>query len=793
MVVSIALLGFGASGTILALFPKIGQNDPEATLGWLAILTGVSMLGAFLLTNWFPFDSFSIAWEVKQVGILLIDYLALASPFFFSGMAVGILLSAYYQAAGGIYATNLFGAAIGCVFALAVPPYIGGGGTVFLSSGLAVLAAVICITKSAPSFKFNPSMADDGMPRSRYFSIIYILLTLCLAFFVLVDFGLRITGTNGLKMLELRLSPYKSLSYALLYPDAEIISQRWNAFSRVDLVRSGGIRSLPGLSYRYLEPPPPEDGLFIDGDELSPVLHSEADLGFAEFMPSALAFLFHPTAQTLVLDPRGGLDILTALNLGAQGVTAVEVNPLTIEAASHIYNDPRVEVIVDSGRSYTRKSADSYDVIILSLVTSYHPVRSGAYSLSEDYRNTLESYQDAIKRLNPHGILVITRWLQDIPSESLRAFGLSVAALESLGKDPRTNIIAMRGYNTATIFIKNDPFEQREIEQAKEFADQRAFDLIYAPNLNPEEANQHNILPESIYYEAFSDLLNTVPREEFFRDYPFDVTPISDDRPFFGHYFKWSQARQVMLEFGKIWQPFGGAGYFVLIALLLLSTILAGIIVLLPAFILRASNRKQVPKGQTTRKYSFKMLAYFGFIGLAFLLVEIPLIQRFILFLGNPSYAMTTVLFTLLLFSGLGSSVSRRVPLKLTLGLLVILLFVLPLLIPAITNLTLGLAVMTRICLTVILLAPVGFLMGFPFPGGIRWMTEKIQQDAPSVPWVWGVNGAASVIAAVLAALLALSFGFSWVFRLGALCYAGALLLVWMVTPRPEPSPPPPR
>ena len=141
LVVSVALLGFGASGTILAIFPKIGQRDPQTNLGWLAIMTGISMLGAFLLTNWLPFDSFSIAWDSRQVWILIMHYLALASPFFFSGMAVGILLTAYSQVAGGIYAVNLSGAAVGCVIALAAPLYIGGEGNVNLSCGLAALAA----------------------------------------------------------------------------------------------------------------------------------------------------------------------------------------------------------------------------------------------------------------------------------------------------------------------------------------------------------------------------------------------------------------------------------------------------------------------------------------------------------------------------------------------------------------------------------------------------------------------------------------------------------------------------
>ena len=790
LVVSVALLGFGASGTILAIFPKIGQRDPQTNLGWLAIMTGISMLGAFLLTNWLPFDSFSIAWDSRQVWILIMHYLALASPFFFSGMAVGILLTAYSQVAGGIYAVNLSGAAVGCVIALAAPPYIGGEGSVTLSCGLAALAAVICLTKAIPTTNSSPASDESSDQRYLFSSVIYILLTVALVLFFLVDFGLRISGNKGLKILDLHLSPYKSLSYALLYPDSEVISQRWNAFSRVDLVRSAGIRSLPGLSYRYLELPPPEDGLLMDGDELSPVVHPNADLSFADFLPSALAFRMRSNANTLVLEPRGGLDIITALTLGAGSVTAVEVNPLNIEAAKHIYSDPRVQLVVESGRSYARKSNENFDVIIFSLATSYHPVRSGAYSLAEDYRNTLESYQDALELLNPDGILVITRWLQDIPSESLRAFGLGVTALESSGINPKENIIAIRGYNTATIFVKNNPFSPDEIELIKEFADKRAFDLIYAPGLSQEDVNQHNILQEPVYYQAFTELLDTSPRSDFYRNYTFDVSPPNDDHPFFGHYFKWSQTKQVMVEFGKTWQPFGGAGYFVVLALLVLSTVLASVIILLPAVTTRARNRELAPKSGAPERFVYNFLVYFGLIGIAYLLVEIPLIQRFILFLGHPSYAMTTVLFTLLLFSGLGSSMSRRIPLKLALVILVFFLLFIPSLLPVIINQTLGLALTTRIGLTVILLAPVGFLMGIPFPGGIRWMILK-NHNAPSIPWVWGVNGAASVIAAVLAALLALSFGFNWVFRLGALCYAGALLLVWLATRQDLALPPP--
>jgi hypothetical protein len=302
--------------------------------------------------------------------------------------------------------------------------------------------------------------------------------------------------------------------------------------------------------------------------------------------------------------------------------------------------------------------------------------------------------------------------------------------------------------------------------------------------MRPEEANRYNILPEPVYYRNFKALLESDPRETFYAAYPFEVSPPSDDRPFFGHFFKWSQAGQVFAELGKTWQPFGGAGYFVILALLILAVCMAAVIILLPAPIAyrRAARQGAVPAPDVSLdlRATIPYLLYFGLIGLAFLLVEIPLIQRFILFLGHPSYALTTVLFTLLFFSGLGSQTSARLPLRHTLGLLAILLFVLPFLLPVLFEYALGLPLPIRLALTILILAPLGFLMGVPFPGGIGWLLRG-RLGSPLIPWAWAVNGAASVIASVLAALLALSFGFSWVFRIGALCYAGAWLTIQWV------------
>jgi hypothetical protein len=771
MIVSIALLGFGASGTALTIFPALQKAMPAQRLSQLSPATGLSTLAAYLLTNWLLFDSFSIAWDRRQVLILILHYTALATPFFFSGMALGYLLAAAPQSAGTTYAVNLLGSAAGCVIALIAPAWLGGEGTVTLSIALAALAGL------ASSFR-----------TSQFFNSL-ILLTLALFLFALLDLGFRFTDTSPFLFMELRLSPYKSLSYALQYPGSSVISRQWNAFSRVDVVRSGGIHSLPGLSYRYLKPLPSLDGLLVNGDDLSPILQPSTNAAFAEYLPNAVAFLLRPQASALILEPRGGLDVFTALALSSGPITAVEINPLIVNVVP-VYDKPRIQVHIESDRSYLRRTPIRFDVIVFSLASSFHPVRSGAYALGEDYRYTVESFREALAHVGPDGLLVATRWLQDPPSEDLRLFALAVTALEESGADPRAQIVALRGYSTTTILIKNGAFRAEELSSIRAFAAQRAFDLTYAPDIRAEETNQYNILPESIYYQTYVSLLEANPRERFYAAYDYDVRPPTDDHPFFGHYFKWSQAPQVLAEFGKAWQPFGGAGYFVIVALLLLAVLLASFFILLPVAMWKRTNRKVV----SASPFPLRNLLYFGLLGVAFLFVEIPLLQRFILYLGQPAYAVSMVLFSLLFFSGLGSQWNERVSPRLSLPTLVILILLAPVLLPRLFAWTLGLPLTIRFGLTALFLSPVGFLMGIPFPAGISLIKREQAQGAvlseqpkdqdieshdPSIPWVWAVNGAASVIASILSALLALTFGFNWVLRLGAFCYAAAWLTVW--------------
>lgn len=751
LAISLAMLGYGASGTVLALFPSWAKRRP---LPLLALACGVGSVGAYLLTNTFPFDSFTIAWDHRQLLILALDNLALAIPFFCSGAVLGLLFISQPEASGRFYAANLAGSALGCLLAMLSPSLFGGEGTVLLSGLLSGLAAFF--------------LGDGRYWRGAALLSVAVYLA-----------GLLFPPP----FLEVRLSPYKGLSYALQFPDSRVTFRRWNSFSRVDRVQSSAIRSLPGLSYTYLKPLPPQQGLFVDGDDLSAVLQLDPALleekplppalEFTNYLPTAIAYRLRRGGQALVLEPRGGLELWVALAQGAESVTAVEANPLIVEAAGAIYRHPRVTVVMEDARSFVRRTSEHYDVVVLALSAPYRPIQSGAYSLAEDYHNTVEALGDYLARLRPGGLLVVSRWLQMPPSEELRTFALALTAVERANGDPARQLVAYRGYAMLTLLVKAEPFTPAELESIRHFAAERALDLVYAPGMRPEEANRYNVLREPVYYETFRSLLEAEDRPAWYAAYPFEVSPPEDDRPFFGHFFKWSQIGEVVAEAGRRVEPFGGAGYLVLLLLLALALGAAGVIILLPLVF----QRQRQPAGTFPppgRPPSFlSTLAYFASLGLGYLLVEVPLIQHFILFLGHPAYALTAVLFALLLFSSLGSALSSRLPLRPALFLLVLLLVLYPLFLPTLFARTLGWPFWGRVFLSVLVLSPAGVLMGIPFPAGLR----RLERRAPHrIPWAWGVNGAASVVAAVLAALLALSLGFRWVLFSGASCYA----LAWL-------------
>ena len=768
LAVSVALLGYGASGTALTLVPRWSRSPTAGRASTLASLFSASVVGATLSLNHLPFDSYRIAWERAQVLYLVLYYLALTVPFFCAGLVTGLLLTAHANSAARIYAANLLGAALGGLIPLLALPLLGEG-TVLAIAALGLFAALV----------FRLGGARHRFPGSRIVMPL-LLLAACSLLLVLADFPPS--------PFQLRLSPYKGLSQVLRFPDSRIRWQRWNAFSRVDLVASSAIRSAPGLSLNYSGQMLPQDGLFVDGDDLSPVLKStEGEAAadrlrdFTGFLPVALPYQMRPGARALVLEPKGGLDVWTALQQGAASVVAVESNPLVVEAAGGAYQDDRVRVVTEDGRNYARRRIEVFDVVHLALSDTYRPVTSGAYSLGERYDLTVEAFEDYVGSLRPGGLLVIERWLQVPPSEMLRAGATAVEALRRAGvADPGDRIAVLRSWQVGLILVKNGAYSQAELDQIREFSKRQDLDLVVLPGLTEVEANQRNVLEEPVYYRAFERLL--AQPQVLYAAHIYDVRPATDDRPFYFHFFRWSQTRAILQQLGKTWQPWGGSGYLVLLALLAVSVVASVVLILVPM----ALARLEAGGLPGSKRLKGRVLIYFGLLGLGFLFVEIPLIQRFILFLGQPIYAFTTVAIALLLFSGLGSLAAQRLSPRWTLPPLVALILFYPLGLPVLFQNALTAPMEVRLLVAVLCLAPLGFLMGIPFPGGLAWLRDR---SPGMIPWAWAVNGCASVLASILAAIIALSAGFSWVLAAAALAYAGAWLVTVGTTSPTSPTP----
>lgn len=750
LAVSVALLGYGASGTVLSLVPGWTRGATTRRVSTWAVLFAASVVCAYLVLNHLPFDSYRIAWERIQVFYLVLYYLALTLPFFFSGLVTALLLAVHTEQASRLYAANLLGSALGGVLPVLVLPFVGEG-AVLVIAALGFLAAFVLRASTQAS---DPQSSIPGRALLLFAACCLFLLAWILP-----------------APFQLRLSPYKGLSQVLRFPDSEVVWQQWNAFSRVDRVTSSAIRSAPGLSLSYTGKLPAQDGLFVDGDNLSPVMSVAPQQDptslqdFTSYLPVALPYQLRPGGRVLLLEPQGGLDVQVALSQGATSVVAVESNSLLVEAGGDAYRDPSVTVVTEDARSYSRRSQEAFDIVHLTLSDGYRPVTSGAYSLGERYDLTIEAFEDYLARLRPGGLLVVERWLQLPPSETLRAGAIAVEALRRIGaEDPGAQLAVIRDWQVGLILVKNGSLTADELSTIRGFSRARSLDLVAMPGLTEAETNRYNVLEEPVYFRAFAALL-TDP-ESVYAAQAFDARPPSDDRPFFFHFFRWGQTRAVLQQLGRIWQPWGGSGYLVLIALLAVAVVASGVLILLPSCLFERT-------GRGGKGHRLRTLGYFGLLGLGFLFVEIPLMQRFILFLGQPIYAFTAVVSALLLSSGLGSLAAPRLTVRWTLPLLVLAILLYPLGLPLLFRVSLAAPLAVRLLATGLCLSPLGFLMGIPFPAGLIWLREF----APGlIPWAWAVNGCTSVLASVLAAMIALSGGFSWVLIAAALAYAGAWL-----------------
>ena len=751
--VGIALLGLGASGSLLAVLgPGLAR---AAALRWASALGfGASAAAAYGLAGGLPFDSYRLAAEPGQVALAALTYLALALPFFWSGLAVASTLEAQPARAGLLYSANLVGSAGGCLLALVLLPLAGAGGAILLAAALGAAAAV----------------GFAGTARQRTLAGLAVLALALPAI-------LARPGT-----LEPRLSPYRGLSQALRLPGAEVVWSRWNSFSRVDLVQARALRSAPGLSLSYTGTLPAQMAVAVDGDNLQPVsLVPPEGAEFLDYTPAAAAYLLRPAPAVLLLEG-GNSDLLLALRSGARVVVDVRANPLAREAAEAAYalagvgwspgRDARIEPVESAPRGYLRRTRRQFDVIQLGLAEGFRPVTAGAFSLAEDYSHTVEAFEECYRHLAPGGVLVATRWLQVPPSEDLRLFALAIQALRQLGvQHPEAEVAVLRDYQTLTLFVRAGGLGADDVARLLAFADARSYDVVYAPGAPESAANRYHVLPHAEHRRTFLAVLSPYDGRQLEESYPYDVRPPTDDRPFFGSLFRWRQAPEVLRLMGKTWQPFGGAGYLVIVGLLVLTVVTGSSLLTMPLLLRRPAPPSTAARGPSLARTTI----CFGALGVGYLGVEIPSMQKLILVLDQPTYAVAVVLASLLLWSGIGSLASealvRRLGGRVALAALVACLLAYQLGLSQVVGAILGLDLAPRLVAVALLLAPAGFLMGVPFAAGVRALGRR-RPDL--VPWAWAANGFASVTCSVLAAMLALAAGFSAVLAAATVAYAVA-------------------
>lgn len=553
----------------------------------------------------------------------------------------------------------------------------------------------------------------------------------------------------------------------------------WNSFSRIAVLPRHGKNPNAyawGLSPLYKGPAGEQLALDIDSLAGTPLVKFDGDfdapgLEHLRHDITALAYSLRPARSTLIIGPGGGRDVLTALTFGSKNVTAVELNPIMEKVVNEkfgdftgrLYKRPEIDFNIDDGRHFVSRTTKRFGVIQLSLVDTWASTAAGAFALSENSLYTTEAFIDYLSKLEPDGVVTVSRWLETPPRETLRVVSLARAALEHFGvQDVKNHIIVAgtpplkRQHAFGSVVVSLQPFTAAEIATAKEFVDRLGFDILYMPG--------HPTDP------LFSEFITTPDFREFVRRYDLDISPTTDDRPFFFNSTKPG-------DFFKFWEEKPGRmGVQLLARLIGIVSTLVALFIFVPLY---ARRRSALAVLDARERWS--TLLYFGALGSGFMLIEVGLISKFVLFLGHPIYALTVVLCTLLISAGLGSYWSgrnvgsghdalRRV-IAVALGAIVCLALVVEV---VFGRLLADASFTTAAVLSVATLAPAGFLMGMPFPLGLRLLDRMGKQWAELVPWVWGINGATSVLGSVMAISIAINLGFRITLLAGLIVYGVA-------------------
>ena len=737
LAISIALFGLG-SGGVFSYVVAGWKGSLFTYMGRLSALNGVLVVGSLLVilaqgndpTNW---------------NYALI-YFTTALPFFVAGTVVSLAISETIERVNRVYFFDLMGAAGGCLLLIPLLDNFGGPNTVIAAAIIYAAAGAIWL-----------SMAGSVKGRAACVGLALVLV----AFLTY--------NQHGRPLVDIRRAKGQTI--------ANEFFQKWNSFSRI------------GVAHIDAEN---RDDIRIDADAATGIADFDFDHLSAKERQSlleqgpALPYDIRPGAKTLIIGPGGGWDVARALASGSHDITGVEINPIIAttvmrekfpEKSNYLYLRPDVHINVEDGRSFVRRSQDKYQVIQATLVDTWASTAAGAFALSENSLYTTDAFRDYLSHLTDDGMVVFTRWGFDPPRESLRLVSLAIEALGQLGeKDAWRHVIVGRegsvhGWGAKdTVLISRKPFDEADLDRARAALSQ--MQTVYLPG-----AGIHN---------HFTDLLTSSDPEKYESDYVFDISPISDNRPFFFYTVQprdlWSFVKHTSHQTADFKIIKAVPLLFGLMGLSLVATVL---ILALPPLLLGT----RLPRQPGVRGF----LLYFLFIGAGYILIEVGLIQKFVLFLGHPTYALTVVIFSMLISSGLGSALSRRVlgrsegRLIKALGCVALLASLLGVIVSSLLTSLVGLPLPVKMAITAGLIAPLGFAMGMPFPTGLQRLEEW---HAPSVRWAWSLNAASSVLGSVGALVFSIYLGLMQTLIVGGMLYLAALVVAARVrTDQETPDP----
>jgi spermidine synthase len=730
LAISIALLGLGSGGVFAYLCKQ-----------WLASFETRTLLAAFCAANALAVPvvlevclHLGVSLEFSRQNFIRLTaiYLVSAIPFFLTGVEFSVLFAREAEHIPRLYGADLAGGALACLLVVPLLNLLGGPNTVLCAGVLAAAAGAVWAAS----------------PGARRLSV---ALTAALVLLIAANYSgklIDITQAKG------KLRDRGWVEFA-----------RWNAISRVEVDRLQNAKVI-----------------VIDADASTYIMSADPTQWkqtvretYLMASPPAIANALRPHGEYAIIGPGGGVDVLRALVSGSPSVTGIEINSIIANTimrgryadyAYHLYERPEVHIHVGDGRSFIHNSRQSFDVVQMTLVDTWASTGAGAFALSENNLYTVEAFREYFEHLKPDGLLAITRWEFHQPREALRVVSVAIEALHQVGvTDPARNFMVISKGQLDADGIPVAVLAKKSAFTAEEEAAARAHMDAY-PDLTPI------YMPSKFEPTPFSALITGNDPGAFARQYAYNVAPVRDNAPFFFFTLKLGQilGRHAGLDQGIDWKVNLGVAVLLMVLAISAAAVLAFLVV--PLAVRGARGL-----------HSVAPLFYFVAIGLGYILVEIAFIQRFVLFLGHPTYALTVVVFLLLLSSGAGSLASRRWRDKagrsvLALAVIASTILVYVLALPWILDTLVGLPFAIKLAVSATLLAPLGFAMGMPFPSGLQAL-DRAQTGAArdnAVEWAWAMNAGSSVLGSVLAMVVAIQFGLNITLACGAGAYLAALL-----------------